>query len=212
MSLKLRLLHVGLILVFSTISLAGEPTETIHNKKVLVVTQTLSAGQRVSAPTDHPVVLVFLDGGSIEISSSDGQTKSQSVKRGDELFQWPRGAAIRNTASADLRTIRIEYLGKGGAEVWGTAGLAPNYKVLFEDSSWRIYDIKVAAGATEPQHTHHDRVVICLSGAEIEHTLPDGKKETTTLKADDIVWRLGATHVGHNIGTTDLSVIAIEPK
>jgi len=61
-------------------------------------------------------------------------------------------------------------------------------------------------------HSHHDRVVICLSGAELEHILPDGQKQTATLKTGEIVWRPATTHVGHNLGKTDLWVIAIEPK
>jgi hypothetical protein len=53
---------------------------------------------------------------------------------------------------------------------------------------------------------------VCLSGAELEHILPDGTHQPSTLETGEIVWRLGATHVGHNLGTTDLWVIAVEPK
>jgi quercetin dioxygenase-like cupin family protein len=111
-----------------------------------------------------------------------------------------------------LRIVRTEYLGKGRSETWGAAGLAPNYKLLFENQYGRVYDIKIAAGMSEPLHTHHDRVVVCLSGAELQHEMPDGRKETSTLKTGEIAWRRGATHVGHNLGNTDLWVIAIEPK
>jgi hypothetical protein len=55
-------------------------------------------------------------------------------------------------------------------------------------------------------------VVVSLSGAELEHILPDGTKQPSTLKTGEVVWRLGATHIGHNLGHTDLWVIAIEPK
>ena len=75
-----------------------------------------------------------------------------------------------------------------------------------------VYNIHVAAGATEPQHTHKNRVVVCLSGADLIHTMPDGKQEAATLTTGEIDWRRGATHIGHNIGKTDLWVIAIEPK
>jgi hypothetical protein len=91
-------------------------------------------------------------------------------------------------------------------------GLSPNYKMLLENRYARAYDIKIPAQTFEPQHTHRDRVVICLSGAELEHILPDGSKQPSTLKTGEIVWRLGATHIGHNMGHTDLWVIAIEPK
>jgi hypothetical protein len=42
--------------------------------------------------------------------------------------------------------------------------------------------------------------------------MPDGRRETSTLKTGEIAWRRGATHIGHNPGKTDLWVIAIEPK
>jgi hypothetical protein len=40
----------------------------------------------------------------------------------------------------------------------------------------------------------------------------DRAKEPSTLKTGEIAWRAGGTHVGHNLGKTDLWVIAIEPK
>jgi hypothetical protein len=61
-------------------------------------------------------------------------------------------------------------------------------------------------------HSHHERVVICLSGASLEHVLPDGRKQPSTLETGQIAWRLGGAHQGHNMGTTNLWVIAVEPK
>jgi hypothetical protein len=84
--------------------------------------------------------------------------------------------------------------------------------MLAENQYARAYDIRILPHTFEPQHTHHDRVVVCLSGAELEHILPDGTHQPSTLETGEIVWRLGATHVGHNLGTTDLWVIAVEPK
>ncbi len=39
-----------------------------------------------------------------------------------------------------------------------------------------------------------------------------GREEPSTLQTGEITWRLGAAHIGQNLGTTDLWVIAIEPK
>ena len=108
--------------------------------------------------------------------------------------------------------VEVMFLGAGSSETWGTAGLPANYKVLFENRYARVYDIRVAAGQREPQHTHKARVVITLSGAELKHVMPDGKEEASTLKTGEIVWRAAATHIGMNLGKTDLRVIAVEPK
>jgi len=205
--------QLGLKLALIMLSvLATVMTEKVHNEKVWVAEQTLAPGETVILPTGRASVLVYLDDGSIAAAPPRGEAHTQIVSRGDTIFEPPRAGSVRNTGSSKLRIVRVEYLGQGKEETWGTTGLAPNYKVLFENRYGRVYDIKIAAGASEPQHTHHDRVVVCLSGAELEHTLPDGRKEIATLQTDEIVWRRGATHVGHNLGKTDLWVIAIEPK
>lgn len=55
-------------------------------------------------------------------------------------------------------------------------------------------------------------MVVCLSDADLRHLMPDGREEPSTLQTGEIVWRLGGTHIGQNIGKTDLWAIAIEPK
>ena len=190
---------------------AAAPIERLRNEKVSVAEQTLAPGETVSLPADHASVIVYLDNGSIEKSTSAGKPQSATVKRGQAVFEQNAGT-IRNTGAASLRIVLTEFLGKGGPETWGTAGLAPNYKLLFENQYGRVYNIEIAAGKTEPLHTHKDRIVICLSGAELEHEMPDGRREVATLKTGEIAWRRGVTHVGHNIGKTDLWAIAIEPK
>jgi quercetin dioxygenase-like cupin family protein len=190
----------------------GTQTEKVRNEKVLVVEQTLAPGESVSLPGERAGVLVYLDAGSIEVTSSQGKPQTETVKRGDAVFQPPQAGTVKNAGSAALRVVWTEYLGNGSSESWGATGLAPNYKVLFENQYGRVYDVRMAAGKSEPQHTHHDRVVICLSGAELQHEMPDGRKENSTLKTGEIAWRRGGTHVGHNLGKTDLWVVAIEPK
>jgi hypothetical protein len=54
--------------------------------------------------------------------------------------------------------------------------------------------------------------VICLSGAELKHILPNGKEEPSSLKTGEIAWRPAATHAGVNLSKTNLWVIAVEPK
>lgn len=198
-----------MVVIVLTLTARGEaPKEILSNEKVRVITQTLAPGESASLPTGHASVIVWQADGSATI----GSTPAKSVKRGDAAFQAAQPGKVSNSGDALLRFALIEYLGSGNSQTWGTAGLAPNYKLLFENEFGRVYDIKIAAGASEPQHTHHERVVVCLSGAELEHILPDGHKEASSLKTDEIAWRAAATHVGHNIGKTDLWVIAIEPK
>jgi hypothetical protein len=128
------------------------------------------------------------------------------------VFQPADVGTIVNAGSLPLHFVRIEFLMAGSQETWGMSGLSPHYKMLLENQYARAYDIKIPAHTFEPQHTHHDRVVVSLSGAKLEHILPSGQIQPSTLKTGEVVWRLGATHVGHNLGDTDLWVIAVEPK
>lgn len=204
----------GIASILIAVPVLATPPSTgrIRNEKVAVFEQTLAPGEALSFPADRAGVLVYLDDGSIALTSAPGHLQSLAVKRGDTVFQPPHSGAIKYTGSAALRIVWTEFLGKGSSETWGTTGLAPHYKLLFENQYVRAYDARIAAGTSEPQHTHHDRVVVCLSGAELEHEMPDGRKETSSLKTGEVVWRRGQTHVGHNFGKTDLWVIAIEPK
>jgi len=203
---------LGLILLLVPAVRAVSQVEKVHNNKVLVVEQTLAPGDTLNLPVDRPVVLVYLNDEPIIATPTGGNHRMESVKRGQAVFEPPQSGAVKNGGRTDLRIVSVQYLGNGGSETWGTAGLAPDYKLLFENRYGRVYDIKMAAGKSEPLHSHHDRVVVCLSGAELEHEMPDGRRETSSLKTGEIVWRHAATHIGHNLGKTDLWVIAIEPK
>ncbi len=171
----------------------------MHNDRVLVTDVTLQPGETQTFPGEHPGVIVYF-------------TDGPGVKRGASVFQTAKPATVRNKGSAPVHFARIEFLGNGLAETWGTAGLSPNYKLLLENQYVRVYDIRIPAGTKEPQHTHHDRVVVCLSGAQLKHLMPDGREEPSTLQTGEIVWRRGGTHIGQNLGKTDLWVIAVEPK
>jgi quercetin dioxygenase-like cupin family protein len=43
-------------------------------------------------------------------------------------------------------------------------------------------------------------------------TPANGKAETATLKAGDVVWFDAVTHAGHNTGTADCRVVVVELK
>ncbi len=187
-------------------------TEVLKNEKVVVNEETLTPGERETVAGNHASVVVYLDGDNAEITFAGGPAERVTVKRGETVSEPAGAATLTNTGRLTLRLVRVEFLTAGDAETWGRTGLAPDYKVLFEDRHSRAYDIRIAAHAWEPEHTHHDRVVVCLRGARLEHVLPDGSKQASTLKTDEVAWRPGQTHKGHNLGDTDLWVIAIEPK
>lgn len=186
--------------------------EKIRNDKVLVTEDTLAPGESEAEPVLNPCVFVFMTSGSTQVSSTGAAPRREDVTEGETTFHAAGPATLLNTGTSPLRVAVIRFLTPGQEITWGTVGLAPHSTLLLENRFARAYDIKIPSQYKEPQHTHHDRVVIALSGATLEHILPDGRVQPSTLKTGEIVWRLGGTHVGHNMGSTDLWVIAVEPK
>jgi hypothetical protein len=211
-SLRSGVLLLLLSLLSGAGAWAGDQTEKVRNEKVRVVEQTLAPAEALSLTEGRAGVVILLDAGSIETAPARAENRTRTVKRGETVLLPPGTGGVKNTGISALRIVWTEYLGKGSSETWGVSGLAPHYRLLFEDRYGRVYDIQIPAGTSELLHSHHDRVVVCLSGAELMHEMPDGRKEASSLKTGDIAWRRAATHVGHNLGKTDLWVIAIEPK
>jgi len=186
-------------ITIATSAYASTSVEKVNNDKVKAFEETLEPGEAERLSDRLPSVVVYMSSG-------------RGVHEGETVFAPAGSALLKNNGTAPIHFVRIYFLTPGGDETWGTSGLAPHYKMLFENQYARAYDIKIPAQSREPQHSHHDRVVISLSGAQLEHILPDGTVQPSTLKTGEVVWRKGGTHIGHNMGETDLWVIAVEPK
>jgi hypothetical protein len=187
-------------------------TDVLRNEKVAVTEVTLAPGERTHLPKDHASLVVYLAGEEAQVKLADGAERNVAIQRGETVNERAQAGELINTGHAPLRLVRVEFLTVGKREMWSMKGLPPNYKMIFEDEHSRTYNIRIPAHSWEQQHTHHDRVVVCLSGAKLEHVLPDGRVQPSTLKTDEVDWRLGQTHKGHNLGDTNLWVVAIEPK
>ena len=203
-------ISTAILFCFVSLASAAVQTEKLRNDKVAGFDCTLRPGETLNLK--QPSVTVYFQGGSLEITPDGGKPQKVTVKPGDTVFRAAQAAVVKNSGSSEIHFARVDFLGSGLPETWGTTGLSPNYKLLFENLYTRTYDIRIPAHTNEPQHTHKARVVVCLSGAKLVHLLPDGREEPSTLQTGEITWRLGATHIGQNLGTTDLWVIAIEPK
>ena len=204
-----------LALVFWPLAMPGlTHREIFRNEQVAVMELTILPGETEPLHAHGNYVSVQMSDAIAEVTEEGTAARKVSLHRGDVLFRAPFRHAVKNVGTTEIRAIRIDFLGPGrpGQPLWENAGLSPNYKVLFENQFARAYDIRIPAGTKEPQHTHRDRVVVCLSGAELRHLLPDGSTEVSTLKTNEVAWRRGNTHIGQNLGRTDLWVIAIEPK
>jgi hypothetical protein len=199
------------VLAVSAVSF-GREIEKVRNDKIIVWEDDLEAGEAVPASAGRPALMVYLSYGRLDVFSQGATPTKVDAKPGKLRFETTGFREIRNSDSSPLRLLRIEFPDRGSPERWGRSGLSSHYQVLFENDLVRVYDIFIPANSNEPQHTHKERVVACLSGAELTHLFPDGRTEISTLKTGEVVWRKGSTHIGQNHSANDFHAIAIEPK
>lgn len=208
------LLVIGTALCITALPplLAASSVQKVKNEQVSVTEDTLAPGEAEILSSARPSMVVYLSGGSVAVNRGNSASAKETVNRGETVFEPTGTTSLKNAGSSQMRIVRVEFLTQGKPEIWGMTGLPPNYKILVENRYARAYDIEIAPNSFEQRHTHHDRVVICLSGATLEHILANGQKQPSSLKTGEIAWRPGATHVGHNMGSTELWVICVEPK
>jgi len=206
------IIGVTAMLIAASAALWAKSDEKFTNSKVHVVEYTLAPGERVAIAPEHASVFVVVSGDQAELGFADGKKLKMELKRGMTVAEDAGWNALLNSAKTPIDLVRIEFLTPGLEETWGMNGLPPSYKLLVENRHNRSYEIRIPPHDFEPQHTHHDRVVVCLDGARLEHIYPDGSKKPSTLQTGEVTWRLGETHTGHNLDNTELRVVAVEPK
>lgn len=202
------------VIYFALVSLAMATTRItmIRNDRVIAYEEIVHPAETESSSEGFANVTVFLSAGLIGIAPDSGKPVTRTVRLGEVIFRGPHDGKISAVGTDEIHFMRIEFCGKESKEMWGRAGIPPDYALLIENGFARVYEIRIPAGGGEPLHTHHDRVVVCLSGAQLRHLFPNGREENSTLKTWQCAWRLGQTHVGRNIGNSDFWAIAIEPK
>lgn len=209
---QFKLLTIALSIAALPPFLAASSVPKLKNNKVSVTEDTLPPGEAESLPAARPNVIVYLSGSEVAVAPAQGKITRESVRRGKTVFEPAGTKSLRNAGPSELKYVRVEFLTSGKQETWGMTGLPRTYTILVENRYVRAYSLKIPPHSYEPRHSHHARVVISLSGATLEHILPNGKKQPSSLKTGEVAWRPGATHVGHNMGSTELWVICVEPK
>jgi len=207
-----KLVGIALFLAALPSLLAASSVQKITNSKVSVTEETLVPGESAPLPSARPNIVVYFSGDEVEAARAEGKGAKEAIRRGETVFEPAGTKTLKNIGSSELRYVRIEFLTPGKQETWGKTGLSANYNILVENRYVRAYDIRFPPHSYEPLHTHRDRVIICLSGATLEHVLPGGQKQPSSLRAGEILWSPEATHAGHNMGSTELWVVFVEPK
>jgi len=61
-------------------------------------------------------------------------------------------------------------------------------------------------------HSHPNPVIVFLTDANVQFTMPDGKKQTESVKAGDSRFTPAAVHLPENVGDKEMTGILVELK
>ena len=87
-----------------------------------------------------------------------------------------------------------------------------HYKVLLDNDYVRILDVRQKPGDKSPMHSHPHHAVYWLTSSTLKFTSADGKTNTVTTEAGQVVWRDAETHTVEITGKTDSHALDIELK
>jgi quercetin dioxygenase-like cupin family protein len=86
-------------------------------------------------------------------------------------------------------------------------------QVLFENERVRVLELRLPPRQIEPTHTHPHFMVCVLSAAKVRiTTIPDCHVSEVEVKPGDVFWKEPVTHIGENIGDTELHELIVEFK
>jgi len=88
----------------------------------------------------------------------------------------------------------------------------PHYTVLLNNNQVRILDYHLKPGEKTPMHSHPNHVIYSITGGTMKFTLADGKTNTATAKAGQVIWHNAETHTVENVGKNATRGLDIELK
>ena len=88
-----------------------------------------------------------------------------------------------------------------------------HYTLEFENQQVRVVRVKIGAHESTPMHQHVlNRVVVYLTDQNLRIIGSDGKVETQTRRAGDIVWGESVQHKEENLNGRPFEALMVELK
>jgi quercetin dioxygenase-like cupin family protein len=112
-----------------------------------------------------------------------------------------------------LPIICISILALATAKAQDPAKVDPgHFKVTLNNSQVRVMEFRIKPGEKTPMHSHPNHVIYSLTAGTTKFTLANGKAETATSKAGQVVWHNAETHTVENVGKNETHGLDIELK
>ena len=87
-----------------------------------------------------------------------------------------------------------------------------HYKVILNNKQVRVMEFHMKPGEKVPMHSHPNHVIYSQTGGTMKFTMADGKTNTPTLKAGQVVWHDAETHTVENVGKKESHGLDLERK
>ncbi|MBT8297323.1 MAG: hypothetical protein KJO52_03240 [Maribacter sp.] len=87
-----------------------------------------------------------------------------------------------------------------------------HYKIEFENDYVRVLRITYGPNENSVMHEHPNAVVIMLTDANTEMTLPDGNKVMDLAKIGEAQWTPAGKHIPKNVGDEKMEAVLVEIK
>jgi len=201
--------------------LAAETVKTpINNDDVRVLDVVVQPHEKTSLH-EHKSnrVMIYRTAGSQNFEYEGGRRSVLTFKENEVKWSPVEGKHIADVATekpVNIVEIELKKPGEGRAV---TTALDPikvdrkHYKLEFENDQVRVFRVKIGPRESTPMHEHQlTRIMVYLSDATVRVTNGEGKVETTTHKAGDILEGGAARHGEENMTDKPVEVLVTELK
>ena len=201
--------------------LAVETIKTPINTDEVRVLDVVVQPHEKTALHEHKAnrVMIYRNAGTQNIDYEDGRHKVLKFKDNEVMWAPIEGKHVAEIVSANpVNIVEIE-LKKPGAGKKITTSLDPlkvdpkHYKLEFENDQVRVFRVHVGPHETNLMHEHQlHRIVVYLTDSTMRVTTAEGKVETSTHKAGEILDSGAARHSEENLTGNVVETIVAELK
>jgi uncharacterized RmlC-like cupin family protein len=194
-------------------------SSAVDNEFIRVTKVTQQPHQK-TRPHQHSMnrVMIYLTPGTQVNDYQEGKKEVLNFKAGEALWSGAGGIHVAEVTSEAPITIVEMELRKASARGSAT-GLDPvkvdpkHYTLEFENQQVRVVRVKIGAHESTPMHQHVlNRVVVYLTDQNLRIIGSDGKVETQTRRAGDIVWGESVQHKEENLNGRPFEALMVELK
>lgn len=87
-----------------------------------------------------------------------------------------------------------------------------HYRVEFQNDRVRVVRVRYRPNEKSVMHAHPANVAVYLTGGSAKFTFPDGKTNTTDIRAGQAQWSDKQNHLPENIGGKPFELVLVELK